>query len=230
MLNVALVGFGYAGKTIHAPLIASIPELRLHTIVSTQPDTVRAAWPAVRVVATLADALEDPDVDLVVVATPNDLHAPMTRQALKAGRHVVVDKPFTVVADEARQLRELALRTGRLLSVFQNRRWDSDFLAVRQVIESGRLGTIGHFESRFNRFRPVVRDRWRERHGPGAGIWYDLGAHLIDQAGPIRASDRDHGRHHQPARSQRRTGLLSCRAPLRKAACDPACRRSDHRQ
>lgn len=182
MINVALVGFGYGGRTIHAPLIAAIPELRLHTIVSSQPDMVRAAWPSVRVAATLTDALDDSEVELVVIVTPNDLHAPLARQALKAGRHVVVDKPFTVDAEEARQLRELALSTARLLSVFQSRRWDSDFLAVRQIMATGRLGVIGHFESRLNRFRPVVRDRWRERPGPGAGVWFDLGAHLIDQA------------------------------------------------
>ncbi len=182
MTNVALVGFGYGGETIHAPLIASVPALNLHTIVTSQPDKARSAWPGARIVATVADALNDPEVDLVVVVTPNDLHAPLAEQALVAGKHVVVDKPFTVTAAEARRLCELAEDTGLLLSVFQSRRFDSDFLAVRKIIETGRLGEVGHFESRLNRYRPVVRDRWRERPGPGAGVWYDLGSHLIDQA------------------------------------------------
>lgn len=182
MINVALVGFGYAGQTIHAPLIAAIPAFRLHTIVSSKPDKVSSLWPMVRTVPALADALADTAVDLVVIATPNDSHAPLARQALESGKHVVVDKPFTLDVAEARMLRTVSRTAGRLLSVFQSRRWDSDFLAVQEVIETGRLGEIGRFESRMDRYRPLVRDRWRERPGPGAGIWFDLGSHLIDQA------------------------------------------------
>ncbi|MFN3557743.1 MAG: oxidoreductase [Brevundimonas sp.] len=180
--NVALVGFGYAGQTFHAPLIAACPELRLHTVVSSRPDTVRAVWPDVRVVADLEAVLADADIDLVVLATPNALHAPQARAALEASKAVVIDKPFALSLDEARGAADLARQRGLFLSVFHNRRWDADFLGLQQQIATGALGPIRTFESHFDRFRPEVRDRWRERDGPGGGIWNDLGPHLIDQA------------------------------------------------
>lgn len=181
-LNVALIGHGYAGKTFHAPLIVATPTLNLHTVVSSQGEAVRAAWPGVRVVADIDAVLSDPAIDLVVVATPNAQHAPLATRALAAGKHVVVDKPFTLTVAEAKALCATADRAGRVLSAFHNRRWDADFLSLKALIESGRLGTIGRLESRFDRFRPERRDRWRERDEPGAGIWFDLGPHLIDQA------------------------------------------------
>ncbi len=180
-LNVALVGYGFAGRVFHAPLIASVEGLRLHTIVSSQA-LVRERWPEVRVRPSLAEALADPVIDLVVLATPNAVHAEQAHAALDAGKHVVVDKPFTVTVAEAESVVAHAERAGRVLSVFHNRRWDSDFLTVRKLIAEGALGEVTYFESRFDRYRPVVRDRWRERSGAGAGLWYDLGPHLVDQA------------------------------------------------
>jgi predicted dehydrogenase len=180
--NVALVGFGYAGQTFHAPLIAACPGLRLHSIVTGKPDLVRAAWPEARPVADLETVLADPEIDLVVLATPNDLHAPQARAALGAGKAVVIDKPFALSLEEARGVADLAREKGLFLSVFHNRRWDADFLGLQQQIASGALGEIRTYESHFDRFRPEVRDRWRERDGPGGGIWNDLGPHLIDQA------------------------------------------------
>lgn len=138
--------------------------------------------PDLRAVAILDEALADPGVELVVLATPNALHAPQARAALQAGKAVVVDKPFALTTAEARDLTRLADERGLLLSVFHNRRWDADFLALRDEIAAGRLGRIVTFESRFDRYRPEVRDRWRERDEPGGGLWYDLGPHLIDQA------------------------------------------------
>ena len=181
-IKVGLVGFGYAGRTFHAPLIAATPSLCLHTIVSSQPDAVASAWPDARVVRDVEALVEDEGIDLVVVATPNALHAPFARRVLEAGRHVVVDKPFTLTVAEARDLVGLAKSADRVLSVFHNRRWDADFLAVKDLVDAGTLGRVGRFESRFDRFRPERRDRWRERDTPGAGLWYDLGPHLIDQA------------------------------------------------
>lgn len=180
--NVALVGFGYAGQTFHAPLIAACPDLRLHSIVTRKPDQVRAVWPDARPVADFEAVLADADIDLVVLATPNDLHAPQARAALEAGKAVVIDKPFALSLAEARGVADLAREKGLFLSVFHNRRWDADFLALQRQIVSGVLGDIRTFESHFDRFRPEVRDRWRERDGPGGGIWNDLGPHLIDQA------------------------------------------------
>ena len=181
-MNVALIGYGYAGKTFHAPLIRSVPGLRLATVVSSRPADVRADMPDVVVVPSPADVFADPAIALVVVATPNDSHFDLARRALEAAKHVVVDKPFTVTAAEAAAVNALAKQNGRVLSVFHNRRWDGDFLTVRRLVASGDLGDLVHFESHFDRYRPEVRKRWREGAGPGAGVWVDLGSHLVDQA------------------------------------------------
>jgi predicted dehydrogenase len=178
--NVALVGYGFVGKTFHAPLIAATPGLVLHTVVSRDPAKVLADHPAAKVAPDLDTALADPAVDLVVIATPDPLHAPQAHAALDAGKAVVIDKPFAVTLDEARAVADHAARAGKLLSVFHNRRWDSDFLTLQALIADGSLGEIVQYESHFDRFRPVVRDRWREK--PGAGVLLDLGPHLIDQA------------------------------------------------
>ena len=181
-IDVALVGYGFAGRTFHAPLLRGVPGLRLARVVSSDADRVRADLADVQVSRTPDAVWADPSIDLVVVATPNATHKPLARAALEAGKHVVVDKPFVLDIADARSLAELASSRGLLLSVFQNRRWDSDFLAVRAAIESGRLGEVAHFESRIERFRPQVRERWREQAAPGAGLWWDLGPHLVDQA------------------------------------------------
>jgi predicted dehydrogenase len=181
-LNVALVGYGYVGKTFHAPLIAATPGLVLHTVVSSKPDLVRADFPLARVQPDLAMALSERAIDLVVIATPNHMHAPQAHQALDAGKHVVVDKPFTLTVEEAESVIAHAAGANRLLSVFHNRRWDADFLTLQSLIAAGTLGQVRQFTSHYDRFRPTVRDRWRENDVPGAGTWYDLAPHLIDQA------------------------------------------------
>jgi len=181
-LRVALIGYGFAGKTFHAPLIRAVPGLVLATVVSSDAGKVHADLPDVSVVAQAGDALADSSIDIVVIASPNDTHAPLARAALEAGKHVVVDKPFALDLAQARELSALARRHARVLSVFQNRRWDTDFLGVRQVLAQGSLGEVMHFESHIDRFRPQVRARWREQAGAGSGLWYDLGPHLVDQA------------------------------------------------
>ena len=181
-IHVALVGYGSAGKTFHAPLISGVPGLQLTIVVSSKPDVVHADWPHTKVVPLLEDALREPDIALVVIATGNDSHFALARQALAAGKYVVVDKPCTVTLEETDELLALAREKGVVLTVFQNRRWDSDFLALKQVLASGALGRIVHFESHFDRYRPTVPDRWRERDLPGSGLWFDLGSHLVDQA------------------------------------------------
>ena len=181
-IKIALHGFGYAGRTFHGPLISACPELDLTTVISSQGAAVAEVLPEAKVVSSLDQVLSDPAIDLVVLATPNDGHAAQAEAVLRAGKAVVVDKPFTLTLAEARQLAALADERGQLLSVFHNRRWDADFLTLRHLIETDRLGPVLRLESHFNRYRPQVRDRWREGDGPGAGLWYDLGPHLIDQA------------------------------------------------
>lgn len=181
-IRVGILGYGYATKTFHAPLVASVPGLALQAVSSSDASKVHADWPALQVCDTPAALIGRGDIDLVIVPTPNETHFPLAREALLAGKHVVVDKPFTLTLDEARQLTELAAKRQRVLSVFHNRRWDGDFLTAREVIAGGRLGRVTHFESHFDRYRPIVRGRWREQAGPGGGLWLDLGSHLLDQA------------------------------------------------
>ncbi|KAA9001857.1 oxidoreductase [Affinibrenneria salicis] len=180
-IRVGLLGYGYASKTFHAPLIAGTPGLTLAAITSRDAAKVHADWSQVRVADDPHTLFDDPELDLIVIATPNDSHFPLARQALKAGKHVVVDKPFTVTLSQARELHYLAEHTGKLLSVFHNRRWDSDFLTLKNLLHAGKLGDVVYFESHIDRFRPEVRQRWREQSGEGSGIWFDLAPHLIDQ-------------------------------------------------
>jgi predicted dehydrogenase len=181
-IGVALIGFGFAGRIFHAPFITTTPGLALRVVASSQGSSITGAYPGVRVAASPTEAIGAEDVSLVVIATPNDTHAPLAEAALRAGRHVVVDKPFTITPEEAQTLAAAAETTGRLLSVFHNRRWDSDFLGIRQTLQTGTIGEVVEYRSEIARWRPQVRDRWRERPGPGAGLWYDIGPHLIDQA------------------------------------------------
>lgn len=180
-IRVGLIGYGYASKTFHAPLISGTPGMTLAAVASSDENKVHADWPALPAVSGPERILNDPNIDLVVIPTPNDTHFPLAKAALEAGKHVVVDKPFTVTLSQARELEALAKSGGRLLSVFHNRRWDSDFLTVKALINEGLLGEVGYFESHFDRYRPQVRNRWREQGGPGSGIWYDLAPHLLDQ-------------------------------------------------
>lgn len=181
-LNVGLLGYGFAGQTFHAPLISAVPALRLAAVASSQPERVAADWPSAHVLPSPAALLALPHIDLVVVATPNDSHAPLAQAALRAGKHVLVDKPFTLDLAQALALRQLAATQQRLLSVFHNRRWDSDFLTVKKLLGAQTLGRLCLAELHFDRFRPEVRQRWRESAALGGGLWFDLGPHLLDQA------------------------------------------------
>lgn len=180
-IRVGLIGYGFAGKSFHAPLIAAVPGLDLIVIGTSRSEAVEADYPGVAV-CSADEVVTHPDVDLVVIATPNESHFPLAAAAMRAGKDVVVDKPFTVTLEEARGLVAIAKETGRLLSVFQNRRFYSEVLATAEMLKSGVLGEVSHYESHMDRFRPTVRQRWREQPGPGSGLWFDLGPHLIDQA------------------------------------------------
>jgi len=196
--KVGLIGYGYAGHTFHAPLIRAAAGLQLAAVASSDARKVQAALgPGVSVMSA-HELIERDNLDLVVIATPNDLHHPLALAALRAGRHVVIDKPFALDAAQAEELVAEAERGGRLLSVFHNRRWDGDFLTLQQVLADGRVGRPVELVSHFDRYRPKVRARWREGTGPGAGLWLDLGPHLVDQAlvlfGPPAAIALDQAR------------------------------------
>ncbi|MCW2502909.1 MAG: ydgJ [Actinomycetia bacterium] len=185
MTRVGLIGYGTGGAVFHAPLIAATPGLDLTAVVTANPDRqaqVRASHPGATTV-TSADELWDA-VDLVVVTSPNRTHGPLARAALEHGLAVVVDKPVTATAAEARELAALAHQRGLLFTVFQNRRWDGDYRTVRRLVDTGALGHVARFESRFERWRPVPKPGWKEQADPAAagGILYDLGSHLVDQA------------------------------------------------
>ncbi|CAM3872103.1 oxidoreductase [Xenorhabdus thuongxuanensis] len=181
-LKVGLVGYGYASKTFHAPLIAGTPNIELVAISSSDADKVKKDWPTISVVSSPEELFIDPNIDLIVIPTPNDTHYPLAQKALAAGKHVVVDKPFTITVEQAQLLKKQAEEANLLLSVFHNRRWDSGFLTVKSIIKENKLGALKYYESHFDRYRPVVRQRWREAAGAGSGIWYDLAPHLLDQA------------------------------------------------
>ncbi|MCG5213878.1 Gfo/Idh/MocA family oxidoreductase [Streptosporangium sp. KLBMP 9127] len=192
-VRTGLIGYGTAGEVFHAPLIQAAPGLTLSAVVTRDPGRaakVKAAHPGARVVADAAELWEH--CDLVVVASPNRTHVPLAEAALRAGLPVVVDKPLAGTADEARSLVRLARERGLMLTVFQNRRWDGDFLTLRRLVETGELGEVRRLESRFERWRPVPKGGWRETGGAEeiGGLLYDLGSHLVDQAlrllGPAR--------------------------------------------
>jgi len=181
-IPTGLIGYGTAGAVFHAPLIAAATGLRLAAIGSRRAKAIERDFPEAKAYENPQSLLADPAIELVVIATPNDSHAALAREALQAGKHVVVDKPFTLEAAEAEALIALADRVGRRITVFQNRRWDNDFLTVRRMVEDGRLGEVAYYEAHFDRFRPEIKQGWRETETPGSGLLYDLGAHLIDQA------------------------------------------------
>lgn len=180
-IGVGLLGFGLAGRTFHAPLIEAVPGLRLVAVGTRQHEAVAERYPAAVVHADPRDVIRDPAVGLVVVATPNDTHAELATAALEAGHHVVVDKPITTTAAEAQTLIALAGRAGRCLVPFHNRRWDADFLTLSRCLDGGLLGEVREWHSHFDRYRPAIKDNWREEPGAGAGLLYDLAPHLADQ-------------------------------------------------
>lgn len=188
-LRVGIVGYGLAGSVFHAPLVASTPGMRVAAM--SVGDVTRAAkarhdYPQATIYPTAQALLGAAEtLDLVVVAAPNDAHVSVGIAALEAGLPVVIDKPFAATSTDARKVMDTARRTGKLLTVFQNRRWDSDFLTARQLIAGGALGKVSRLESRFERFRPMPKaGAWRESDAPelAGGLLFDLGAHLIDQA------------------------------------------------
>jgi predicted dehydrogenase len=181
-LKVGLMGYGFAGATFHAPVIEHCGRASVVAIATGQPERARADYPDAAIEPDIDALTARDDLDCIVIATPNDTHFELAHKALSAGRNVVVDKPVTLTARDARTLADLAASRGLLFAPFHNRRWDGDFMTARALIESGRLGRVTHYESHFDRFRPKVPQRWREEAARGGGLLFDLGPHLIDQA------------------------------------------------
>ncbi len=181
MIDVGLMGFGLAGRAFHAPVIRAVPGLRLAAILQRSGNEAAQLYPDVHIVRSLEELLGMRNTRLVVIATPNDTHYSLARRCLEAGRDVVVDKPFTATLKEAAELVQFAQERGRLLTVYQNRRYDGDFQAVQQIVSSGNLGRVVRFETNYDRFRPQLKaGAWRERSVASGGILFDLAPHLID--------------------------------------------------
>jgi scyllo-inositol 2-dehydrogenase (NADP+) len=181
MIDVGLIGFGLAGRAFHAPVIRAVPGLRLAAILQRTGKEAAEQYPDVQIVRTIEELLAMREVRLIVIATPNNTHFSLARQCLAASRDVVVDKPFTTTLEEATELVAYAEKAGCLLTVYQNRRYDGDFEAIRQLVGSGALGRVVSFETNYDRFRPQLKPgAWRERSEPGSGIFFDIAPHLID--------------------------------------------------
>lgn len=179
-IGVGLIGYGLAGRAFHAPYVAATPGMALRAIVSRDAAKVRADLPDIAVAPDVAALLDRDDIDLVIVASPDELHAEHALAALASGRHVLIDKPFATTLADARRIAAEGEARGRIVTVFHNRRWDADFRTLRRLIAEGELGEIVEMESRFDRFRPRPADSWKEARA--AGPWQDLEPHLIDQA------------------------------------------------
>lgn len=201
-VGVGVIGFGLGGSVFHAPFVSAVPGLRLVSIMQRSGDTAAKAWPGVKIERSIDATLADKSVEVVVVSTPNETHFDLASRVLKAGKHVVIDKPFSATSAEALELGRIANSKGLLAIPFHNRRWDGDFLTLKKLLKDGVLGRLVTFESHFDRFRPTPRENtWKEAENPANGMLFDLGPHLVDQAlalfGPPNAitasvrSDRD---------------------------------------
>lgn len=179
--SVGLIGFGLAGRYLHAPIIRSAG-MEIKAVVSSRRDEIHADFPDAQQYSDIAPVLERDDIEFIVLTTPNELHYPQALAALEHGKHVVTDKPFTIDSGQARALIDLARSSGLKMTVYHNRRWDADFLTIQNLIKQGDIGDIYSASLRWDRWRPEPGNRWRDQEVAGAGLLYDLGPHLIDQA------------------------------------------------
>jgi scyllo-inositol 2-dehydrogenase (NADP+) len=183
IVNTGIIGFGLSGRYFFAPYFKHHEGFQLQGFVSSQKELIQNEYPGVKVFGQLEAMIEDESIDLIVVASPNHTHFDYAMKALRAGKHVIVEKPFTSTSEETRKLIETAQSMQGKLVPFQNRRWDGDFMTVKKIVEEGLLGEILEFESHFDRYRPMYdRVEWKNEDLPGNGVLFDLGPHLIDQA------------------------------------------------
>jgi len=181
-IRTGLIGYGLSGRVFHAPFIELPDDFELTRVNSRNPEAVHQRYPNTEITDDSDSVLGADDLDLVVITAPNHLHFPLARAALEAGKHVLLEKPAVTRLEQMETLSELAERKNRVITVYQNRRYDGDFRHLKQLIDNQDLGQIKHLDSRFDRFRPTPQQRWREQPGEGTGIFWDLGPHLIDQA------------------------------------------------
>ena len=182
-IGVAVIGFGLAGRVFHAPFVSAVPGLKLEAIVQRKGDEAARAYPNTRILRSFEEALNDAAVQMIVVGTPNETHYNLAKQALQAGKHVVIDKPFAATSAQAKELWQLAWERGVVLAPFHNRRWDGDFLTVEKLLDDKAVGRLVTYESHFDRFRPLPRENtWKESGNDANGMLFDLGPHLVDQA------------------------------------------------
>jgi len=181
-INVGIIGYGLSGSAFHAPFITKDSRFELKCVLTSRKEAVLKRNPSVKVVSKIEEMLGDNSLQLIIVTSPNTTHYPYAKQSLLSGKHVVVEKPFTICKQKGLELDNLAKRKCLVLSVYQNIRWDGDFLSVKKIMNEERLGRIYRFESRFEKYNPIIKDGWREQSLPGSGLLYDYGPHLIDQA------------------------------------------------
>jgi scyllo-inositol 2-dehydrogenase (NADP+) len=181
-IKTALLSYGMSGEIFHAPLLAVNPGFTLTSIVQRNSEKAKQRYPYVKIAKQVDEVMNDSAIELIVINTPNESHYPYATQALEAGKHVIVEKPFTVTTQEADNLIALAKKKNKILTVFQNRRWDGDFMTVKKVVENKWVGKIAEFELHYDRYRNYIEaNTWKEEQGPGSGILYNLGSHMLDQ-------------------------------------------------
>jgi len=182
-ISTAVLSYGMSGRVFHCPLLGVHAGFSINGIVKRNNGETIQLYPKAKIFRSADEAINHPEIELIIVNIPNEFHFDFASRALKAGKHVVVEKPFTITSAEAQKLIELSKEHNRMLTVFQNRRWDGDFLTVQKIIEEKRLGKIVEFEAHYDRYRNYIQENtWKEEQGPGGGILYNLGSHMIDQA------------------------------------------------
>lgn len=182
-IKVGLAGFGISARVFHAPFLTTLPEYELDSVVERSKNESQKNYPSVKVVRSIDDLIADPAIELIVITTPNETHFPFAKKSLEGGKHVVLEKPFANSTSEARELVEIAKSSGKVLSVYQNRRYVSDFLTIKDIFKKNLLGDVHEFIAHYDRYRAEAKpNAWREQNTPGSGVLYDLGPHLIDQA------------------------------------------------
>ena len=192
-IGVAVIGFGLAGRVFHAPFVSAVPGLKLEAIVQRRGGEAAKAYPAARILRSVEEAFADPAIQLIVVGTPNETHFTLAKQALEAGKHVVIDKPFAATSAQARELIELASSRSLIIAPFHNRRWDGDFLTVRKLIDRKSVGRLVTFESHFDRFRPLPRGHVEGVEQPGQrNALRPRAASGRSDAGALRNASGDH--------------------------------------